>query len=188
MSRVQAGLLLLALVPVVWAAMWFGWRGRSRRQGDVVALQVTPEALAPSSFGPADALYVGSVWAGDWLDRVVAHGLGLRSGATVSVHDGVEGAGVLVQRRGSPDLWVAAESLRSVRRDRGLAGKVVEADGLVVLRWVLGGREVDTGLRLRREHDRAALVAAVVGLGAAPGPTPGPDGRVVPQDGEEARG
>lgn len=157
MSQTQAGLLLLLLVPLLWGLMWWGWRNRSRRQGDLAALPAVPETLGAATAGPSEAVYVSSTRSGDWLDRVVVHGLGERSAASVAVHP----EGVLVARTGAPDVWVPAEALDDVRRDRGAAGKFVDAEGLVVLTWRLGDDLLDTYLRTRYEADREPLAVAV---------------------------
>ncbi len=157
MSELQLGLLLLLVVPVLWAMMWWGWRRRGRRQSDVGALHTVPEPLSPSTFGPVEAVYVSTTRAGDWLDRVVAHGLGTRSDAEVSVH----ADGVLLRRAGAADVWVPAADLTAVRRERGAAGKFVRERGLVVLTWTLGDAGLDTALRTRYDDDRGALEGAV---------------------------
>jgi hypothetical protein len=156
-TEAQLGLGLLLLVPLLWGLMWWGWRGRARRQGDVPELVPTPDPLSPSTFGPVEAVYVSSTRAGDWLDRVVAHGLGTRTEAEVSVHP----EGVLVRRAGSTDVWVPAADLAGVRRERGAAGKFVGEDGLVVVSWALGGVALDTALRPRFDRDRDGLEQAV---------------------------
>jgi hypothetical protein len=156
-SEVQAGLLLLLLVPVLWGLMWWGWRSRARRQGDLPVPTAPPADPGPPAYGPVEAVYVSSTRAGDWLDRVVAHGLGERSSASVSVHAG----GVQVARGGAPDLWLPAAALDDVRRERGAAGKFVDAEGLVTLAWRLGDHPLDTHLRTRHESDREPLAAAV---------------------------
>ena len=157
MKEPQLALALLLLVPVLWGLMWWGWRGRARRQGDVPPLPAAPDPLPPSTFGPVEGVYVTSTRAGDWLDRVVAHGLGTRTEAQVSVHR----EGVLVRRTGAPDVWVPAADLHDVRRERGAAGKFVREDGLVVLTWTLGDARLDTALRPRHDHDRDGLEQAV---------------------------
>jgi len=111
-------------------------------------------------FGPIEGMYVSSTRAGDWLDRVVAHGLGTRTQAQVSVH----AEGVLVRRAGAPDVWAPAADLVGVRRERGAAGKFVGEDGLVVVYWTLGGAGLDTALRTRFDRDRDALEQAVRAL------------------------
>jgi hypothetical protein len=109
---------------------------------------------------PVEGVYVGTTVAGDWLDRVVVHGLGRRSPAQVEV----AGAGVLVGRAPESDLFVPARALLDARLDRALGGRVVEPGGLVVVTWEHGGRRLDTGVRPRRAVDAARLRDAVAGL------------------------
>lgn len=161
MSEAQLALLLLLVVPVLWFLMWRGWRARAHHQADVPDLPQPPEPLPPSTFGPVEGVYVSSTRAGDWLDRVVAHGLGTRTEAQVSVHP----AGLFVRRTGAPDVWVPAADLTDVRRERGAAGKFVGQDGLVVVTWTVGDVALDTALRPRYDRDRDALELAVRQLG-----------------------
>ncbi|GAB2483685.1 hypothetical protein GCM10027063_27110 [Promicromonospora xylanilytica] len=133
-----------------------------------------PDAVGPVRFGPLEAVYVSTTLHGDWLARVGAHGLGDRSAALVSVHDG----GVLVERDGTEDLWVPVHAIRSASLAPGMAGKYVGTDGLVVVTWAVPEADdvapalVDTGLRTRRAQDRGGLVDAVRHLLAAQQPTP----------------
>jgi len=53
------------------------------------------------------------------------------------------------------------ENLVGARLDKGLAGRVYEDGGVVVVTWVLGGRELDTGLRLAGPDEGPELVDAV---------------------------
>jgi hypothetical protein len=156
-SERAVALLILLVVPVVWALMYLGWRGRGRRQADLPAPPPVPATVDAELLDDAEATYVSTTTAGDWLDRVVAHGLGVRSAAVVRVSR----AGVLVARQGAPDLWLPAGQLDDVRLERGMAGKFVEKEGLVVLTWTAGDHRFDTGLRLRHDADRPRLVEAV---------------------------
>lgn len=178
MTRVQAAALVVAVVPLLWALLWVGWRGRRRRQSGLAGLPQVPADPGPLEFGPVDAVYVSSTAAGDWLDRVAVHGLGVRSAAQVGVHR----AGVMVARQGAPDLWLARGRLLGVRRQRGMAGKFVESDGLLVLTWTLGdpaagGVLVDSGVRVRNATARDDLEAAVLAL--LDPPASDDDGRTV---------
>jgi len=134
--------------------------------------QTGTDQAGPVRFGPLEAVYVSTTLHGDWLARVGAHGLGDRSNALVSVHDG----GVLVEREGADDLWLPVHAIRSTSLAPGMAGKYVGADGLVVLTWAVPEADdvaaalVDTGLRTRRAEDRGALVDAVRHLLAAQQP------------------
>ncbi|ROP26811.1 hypothetical protein [Pseudokineococcus lusitanus] len=195
MSETQAGILVLLAIPVLWALMWWGWRRRQRRQAGVPAPLPAPADPGEVLLEPREGVYVSTTTEGDWLDRVVAHGLGRRSACEV----GVFADGVSVARDGEDVLWVPAGTLVRVRRERGMAGKYVDREGLVVLTWSLGedapgdadgggtggGLPVDTGLRLRRDDDADALVAALAGLLARRDAPPGPPG---PADGTHEDG
>lgn len=156
---------MLAVVGLTLLLMRRGWRRRAVRQGDLPAPPPAPAEPGEDLVAPAEATYVASTRAGDWLDRVVVHGLGVRSAAQVHVTP----AGVLVERQGAPDVFVPAGALTGVRREKGMAGKFVEEGGLLVLTWQLGdpaagGTEIDTGLRVRRAAEADAVEDAVARL------------------------
>ncbi|MDQ4501132.1 hypothetical protein [Sinomonas sp. ASV322] len=159
MERVLPALVMLAAAVAVVALLWVGWRGRKRRQADVPAPAPFPADPGAERFR-AEGHYVTTTTAGDWLDRLAVHGLGLRTRADAAVFDG----GVLFDRSGSGPLWVPAGDLSDVRLESGMAGKFVEPGGLVVLGWRLGEKDVDTGFRTRRPDDRDALVTAIEDL------------------------
>lgn len=178
MSETAAALLGLLVVPVLVALAWRGWRARARAQH-----AVTAPARPATGPGP-DALpgtYVSTCRAGDWLDRVVVHGLGVRSAVLVEVDE----RGVALHRTGAPSLLLPAADLTGVRREPGMAGKYVgtrgpAAGGLVVLSWRLpagdgadsadgadgaaAATDLDTGVRTRYAADADALHAAVQAL------------------------
>jgi hypothetical protein len=118
-----------------------------------------PPTLAEPSLA-VEGLFVGTVLAQEWLERVVPYGLGNRAGATLQVHE----AGVLLDRDGAEPLWVPADDLVAVRRDTGLAGKVTETGGLVVWTWRLGPALLESGLRPRYAAQTEPLVQALAGL------------------------
>ena len=155
--------LLVVLGLVAWA-MAAGWRHRRRRTGELVpALPAAPDDLGEARTEPIEAQYVTTTRAGDWLDRVVAADLGVRGTATVQVFD----AGVRIERRGEPQVFLPAAALIGATTAPGMAGKVVGRDGLVVLTWRADPndeRGLDTGLRTRHAADRDLLVAAASAL------------------------
>lgn len=158
-DRVLAVTLLAAVVALAWAGMAWGWRRRAGRQG-TLSEPAGPPADPGRPIASAEGLYVGSVVAGDWLDRVVPHGLGARANADVVVHE----HGVLLDRDGSTPVWTPRSDLRAVRRDTGLAGKVTETGGLVVWTWQLGDVVVESGLRPRYAAQAEPLRAALESL------------------------
>lgn len=170
----QAGAVVLGSVLVVWGLMYVGWRSRGRRQRALAA----PQADAPAGFtadllAPTDGIYVSTVRAGDWLDRVVAHGLGARSTAVLSAGGAPGAAGVQWRRQGAPDVFVPACDLVGVRLGRGQAGKFTAEPGIVVLTWRLGGDLVDTAFRPRERAAAGVVEQALARLVPVAGPGTG---------------
>ncbi len=155
--------ILAVLVVVAFWAMREGWRRRERRSTQTVpAVPAAPGDLGSPRTESLEAVYVSSTTAGDWLDRVNAHDLGVRSAAQVQVFD----AGVVVRRTGAADVFVPAKQLRGVGTASGMAGKFLGRDGLVVLTWVPDAEAgaaalLDTGLLLRHRADLPRLLDAV---------------------------
>jgi hypothetical protein len=158
------GVGTLVLVVGAFVLLALGWRNRLRRQSDVEALPGVPAGLG-APLAAADGQYVASTTAGDWLDRIAAHNLGLRTNAALSVHP----EGALFDRAGAAPVFIPAGRLTGVRLESGMAGKFVEKDGLLVLSWTLGARELDTGFRTRHAGDKTLLLNSLQDLiSAAP--------------------
>lgn len=155
--------VVVVLLALVFLAARRGWRARATGQADIAAPPGPPaDTAAPTTVVPV--LYVSSVRAGNWLDRVVAHGLGVRARGTVGVVTDGPHPGIVVDRAGARALFIAAEALHGVRRDTGIAGKVGPRPELVVLTWDCGGTELDTGVRPGTDADRHTLAAAAADL------------------------
>ncbi|MCZ3386208.1 MAG: hypothetical protein LH630_04415 [Actinomycetia bacterium] len=144
-ERIALTVAVLASIVAVLALMRWGWVSRRRRQGDVAALPDVPALPAIAHKGPVSARFLGATRSGDWLDRVVARGLGVPSAAQVTVSL----QGIWVMRTGAPNVFVAADEVAGVRHDRGIAGRVVEQDGVLVITWRHAGQHLDLGLRVR---------------------------------------
>lgn len=163
-TKLLTGIITVAIIAVVLLMIWTGWRNRLKRQADVEELPDVPAAPG-TALESAEGQYVASTTAGDWLDRIAVHGLGLRTNATLAVYP----HGVLFDRSGAPAVYIPAADLTAVRQDSGMAGKFVEKDGLLVLSWKLGSHELDTGFRTRRAADKATLFESLQHLiSAAP--------------------
>ena len=156
MDKILPGLAMLAVAGLVFVLIAVGWRNRLRRQSDVEQLPQVPAAPG-EPIAAAEGQYVATTTAGDWLDRIAVHGLGIRTNSTLEVYP----HGVLYGRSGAPALYIPAASLTGVRQDSGMAGKFVEKDGLLVLAWTLGKHELDTGFRTRRAADKDVLYQAL---------------------------
>ena len=138
---------LALFVALVYWLMREGWKWRGTLQGDLPELPAVPEDPGPVRLSMSGR-YHGSTTAGQWLDRIVAHGLGNRSLAELTLTD----AGLAVVRPGANDFFVPASQLREARLDKGIAGKVLTEGGLLVVTWAHGDRLLDSGFR----SDRAA--------------------------------
>lgn len=170
---VLAVALLVVVAVVVLAAMARSWRAKQERSSaELPALPTAPAATGAARTGALEAVYVSTTVAGEPLLRVPGHGLGVRAPARVQVHD----AGVTIERRGAPDVFVPAGDVVGVERAAGMAGKVVGGDRLVVVRWRLaGGPVLDTGLHVRHPDDREALTAALRALAGGAADRPADD-------------
>jgi hypothetical protein len=159
------GLLVVGVV-VVWALMARGYARRAGRH-DLPVIPPAPEVLEDELIAPVEGTYVSTTTEGDWLDRVVAHGLGARSEADVHLTPD----GMLFARRGAPDLWIPREQMQRVRREAGMAGKFVEEGGLIVVTWAHGPYRLDTGFRARRSAEQDRLYEIVKSLAGQESPS-----------------
>lgn len=150
---------LLLFIAFVYWLMRQGWKWRGSLQSDLPELPVAPEAPVADADVTLrlSGRYHGSTTAGQWLDRIVAHGLGVRSRAELTLTD----AGVSVVRPGATDFFVPAERLRAARLDKGIAGKVLAEGGLLILTWQHGDRLLDSGFRSDRAAEHTAWVEAI---------------------------
>lgn len=122
-----------------------GWRNRGRRQSETIGeLPVAPADLGERLRGPHTGLYLGSTMAPSWQNRVAVGDVGDRATATISGYPG----GILIERSGASTIWIPEESIIAVRTERGIAGKAMSRDGVLVVRWTLpSGTQIDSGLR-----------------------------------------
>jgi len=135
--------ILFVVLLLAYLLMWRGWRGRSHKHELPELVPAPPVAELPKAMLQAGARYFGTTVSGDWLDRVVARGLGSRSTARLSLSQ--EGLDVI---RLAGSFRITASALRGARHDQGIAGKVVPPHGLLVVTWQHGDHLLDTGFRL----------------------------------------
>lgn len=143
MDRLLLTLAVVAFFALCVFGMWRGWRRQARAQ----SVEFPPFPEVPAELGePArelPGLYVASTRAGHWQQRIVTRGAGLRTTGTLRGYDD----GVEVERVGAPGFWIPAESIVDIKTAKGMAGKVMGTEALLVITWRVGGTEVDTGFR-----------------------------------------
>ena len=153
---------LLLFVGLAYALMWRAWRRRGERQSDLPELPALPERSG-EALAEMSGRYHASTTAGDWLDRIVARGLGTRSLADLTLTE----QGVEVRRPAAADFLIPTAALRGARLDRGIAGKVVPEGGLLVITWSHGDRLIDSGFRSEHPAEHPAWAETLTTLSSA---------------------
>lgn len=162
MGKLIGVIVTIVIIAVIFALMRRGWNSRLGRQADI-AEPPRPPADPGEPALSTEGTYVCTTTAGDWLDRIAAHDLGLRTGAALEIY----ASGIAVRRDGASDFFIPRAALRSVATADGMAGKFVEAGGLVVIGWTLGATDVDTGFRTRYAADKPTLIKNISQLEAS---------------------
>ncbi|WP_329536580.1 hypothetical protein OG568_39805 [Streptomyces sp. NBC_01450] len=147
---------LVLFVALVYWLMREGWKWRGTLQGDLPELPTVPEDPGPAKLSMSGR-YHGSTTAGQWLDRIVAHGLGTRSRVELTLTD----AGLDVVRPGATDFFIPAEALREALLGKGIAGKVLSEGGLLVVTWEHGDKLIDSGFRSDHAAEHTEWVDAL---------------------------
>jgi len=157
MDRTLLTVLLVAVILAAGYGLLVGWRHRAERQADLPELPGAPASFGDELAEPVAGLYVSTTTAGSWQDRVIAHGLGRRAAATVRL----SAAGILIDRVGESQIFIPAADVLAVGTAPGIAGKVMAMpDGILVITWNLGGRSLDSGLRLEDLQSQADWIGA----------------------------
>jgi hypothetical protein len=144
---------LVLFIALVYWLMREGWKWRGTLQSDLPEPPAAPEETGPAKL-KLSGRYHGSTTAGQWLDRIVAHGLGTRSRAELTLTE----AGLEVERPGASDFFVPVTALRGARLDKAIAGKVLPEGGLLVVTWALGDKLIDSGFRSERAAEHTEWV------------------------------
>ncbi|WP_245240469.1 hypothetical protein [Streptomyces spiramenti] len=158
--------MILVVVLLYWL-MRRAWQRRGEAQGDLPPLPQVPAATGVVHLA-ATGRYHGSTTAGQWLDRIIARGLGTRSRADLSLTD----EGLLVDRPGASSFFVPTARLHGARLDKAIAGKVLTEGGLLVITWEHGGRQLDSGFRFDQAGEHPAWVEAINAASVATTGTP----------------
>jgi len=143
MTQEIAASMMIALAVVLLGLAWWGWRNRRLRfrhlEGSLMrTLPASPSVL---SF---EGLYVATTLADHPMDRVPVGPLSFRAKAQFSIHPegvvvGAQGeAPVVLDSRGGIEAGLATWTI----------DRVVEPEGLVMIRWTLGDTALDSYLRI----------------------------------------
>jgi hypothetical protein len=147
---------LIVVIGVIYWLMRQGWQWRKTQQSGLPALPAAPKHTTQPIL-ELEGRYLATTSAGNWLDRVVAHNLGLRSLAELTL----TAEGLTVVRPASADFFVPVAALRGARTDNRIAGKVVPEGGLLVVTWEHGGTLLDSGFRADHPAEHENWVTAI---------------------------
>ncbi|WP_326794837.1 hypothetical protein OG946_04345 [Streptomyces sp. NBC_01808] len=147
---------LILFIALVYWLMREGWKWRGQLQSGIPDLPAIPGETGEVRL-ELTGRYHGTTAAGQWLDRIVAHGLGVRSRVELTLTE----QGLAVVRPGATDFFIPTAHLRGARLDKAIAGKVLTEGGLLVVTWAHGGAEYDSGFRSDHAAEHAAWVAAL---------------------------
>jgi hypothetical protein len=155
-DKVTPTIITAAVIVIVLVGMLLGWRARKRRQANLPRPRAVPSDIGEEII-TLDLFYVSTTVVGEPLNRIAVAGLGFRARAYVTV----AARGIVLAIAGEPDAFIPATDLGDVQRANVTIDRVVENGGLVMVRWALGGQQVDSYLRVPGPEDTSALVAAI---------------------------
>ena len=143
MTQEIAGSMMLALMVLALFGAWWGWQRRTKRYSPLTSALTLHEPTQRPSYETA-ALYVATTESEDPIQRIPLGPLAFRAKCTISLYP----EGLSVQVPGQPAVLIPrADGLQA-----GLAtwtiDRVVEPDGLLMVRWSLGDHVVDSYFRV----------------------------------------
>ena len=155
------GVLIAALsVVIAVGALVLALRRLSRR-GGLGEVDTAPEDPG-APLAEAEGLYLATTVAGAPLERARIPELLFRSRAVLRVHE----RGVRLQRRDGVEAWIPAERITGAGVGTYTIDRAVEAGGLTVLGWMIGGTAVESSIRL--DGHAEAVIEAVERIRVAP--------------------
>lgn len=170
MTRTSFAILMIAIAAAVLLLMWLAWRGRRRRDSAIVV-----STNAGSGSGRAEAAlatfadvpYVSTTPVGSPFERLAIAGLDYKGPADVTV----TASGVTIVVAGERPVAIPAAQLRGTGTANGRIGKVVERDGLSLLRWIPESapgpeREFESAFRFADPSEQQRFSDAVDAIGA----------------------
>jgi hypothetical protein len=155
-DRVLIGLAILLVIAAVFVLLARAWRARQRAQAGLGTPESPPSDLGDPTFSD-DLLYVATTRADAPLDRITIAGLGFRARTLVQTAP----EGIVLDLAGRGPVFIPRAAIRGVGRATWTIDRVVDPDGLIFIRWVLGTTEIDSYLR---STDPDRLVAALSAL------------------------
>ena len=161
MTREIIGFIAISLVAVIALTIWLSTKKKRHAQEQQIAAPMPAEAA-----GVFATLYVSTVLEEAPLERVWAHGLGMRGQCNL----GLGATGISVNRVGETSFLIPTASIDLVDRASATIDKAVEKAGLTAIHWSLGDTKVISHFRFSNpvvreefEKDVLQLIGAQIG-------------------------
>jgi hypothetical protein len=155
MTRELIGFLAISLVVVIAVSIWLSTKKKRRIQEQSISAP-----LPATATGDFATLYVSTVFDEARLDRVWAHGLGMRGNAMLAV----DASGVSVVRVGEDSFLIPAANLYLVEAATATIDKAVEKSGLTAIHWSLGETKVISHFRFTNPLERKEFESKILQL------------------------
>jgi hypothetical protein len=164
---------MLVALGLIYALLYVAWlRKRREHESAAIALERNRTTRDHALEAPAlkekpaqviaEGTYVSTTTAQSRLERVTVAGLGNRAKATLIVSRGDADELVRIDRQGEATVIIPAARLISARRERGMVGKFVGANRLVVLQWRTEEGDIyETGFLPRYKADVERVESAL---------------------------
>jgi hypothetical protein len=143
MTQEIAASMMIALAMVLLGLAWWGWRNRRARFRHLEGSLVRTVPASPSLLS-FEGLYVATTLADHPMDRVPVGPLSFRAKAQFSIHR----EGLVVGAQGEAPVVLGSEGGLEAGLATWTIDRVVEPDGLVMIRWSLNGTALDSYLRI----------------------------------------
>jgi len=158
-NQEQAGLIMLAVAAVALGLVAWGWWNRKHKHAHWAQHLVTalPTSI-PSSH--LEGLYIGTTEESKPLERIAIGPLAFRSKVALAFHP----EGIVFDAPGFFPFLIPASSDIEAGLATWTIDRVVEPDGMVMIRWSLGEHRVDSYFRLR-DSPPSVLIDAIKQLG-----------------------
>lgn len=143
MDKTTPTVIIVSIIVLAVAGMYFGWRARVRKNADLFAPESVPDTIGEEA-AVSSGLYVATTLAAQPFERVASHGLGFRARTTVTIR----GDGIAVAPKGRAPFFIPRASIVAVERATWAIDKAVEPGGLIVVTWRLGETELDSYFRI----------------------------------------
>jgi len=155
MTREVIGFIAISLVAVIALAIWLKTKKRRAIQEQQISAPLPAEVA-----GDRAALYVSTVFEEAPLERVWAHGFGMRGKSKLAT----SALGVSVNRVGETNFLIPADSILLLDRTNATIDKAVERSGLTAIHWSLGTTKVITHFRFSNPSEREEFEKDVLQL------------------------